>query len=430
MLDAATVVVTLRRLTEALPPPTHCWVAYSGGLDSHVLLHALASQGVPALRALHVDHALHPDSLAWAEHCQHVCSELGVACCTVRVDASAKRGESPEAAARVARYAAFMEQMASGDWLLTAQHRDDQMETVLLQLLRGAGPKGLAAMPEHAPLGAGHQLRPLLGFDRDEIIQYARRHDLKWLDDPSNSDTRFDRNYLRGEVIPVLRARWPSLTRTVARSARLSAAAAESLAREAQADLASIVPASSAALPVGPLLELGGFRAGEVLRLWLTATGVPTPSENMLHRIIDELAGARRDAEPMIEVGDGSLRRFQGAIHYVPALPGDQQWHRDWHRDWPDPGAPLALPHGLGTLHWQAAPSKSGLRVSPRRGGERLVTAGSGPSRALKDVLREQGWPPWLRPLMPLVRDAEAQLVAVPGFTPGLRWLKPDGSPW
>lgn len=426
MLDAATVVATLRRLTEALPPPAHCWVAYSGGLDSHVLLHVLASQGVPALRALHIDHGLHPDSRAWAEHCQQICRELGIAYCAVRVDASAKRGESPEAAARIARYAAFMEQMVAGDWLLTAQHRDDQLETVLLQLLRGAGPKGLAAMPEHAPLGAGHQVRPLLDFDRDEIVQYAQRHGLKWLDDPSNSDTRFDRNYLRGEVIPVLRARWPSLTRTVARSARLSAAAAESLAREAQADLASIVPASSAVLPVGPLLELGGFRAREVLRLWLSATGGPIPSEKMLHRIIHELAGARRDAEPMIELGDCSLRRFRGAIHCVPALPDEQRWQRDW----PDPGAPLELPHGLGTLYWQAPPSKAGLRVSPRRGGERLVTAGSGPGRALKDVLREQGWPPWLRPLLPLVRDSKAQLVAVPGVTPGLRWLKPDGSPW
>ncbi|MCB1735812.1 MAG: tRNA lysidine(34) synthetase TilS [Gammaproteobacteria bacterium] len=426
-LDAAAVVATLRRLTGALPPPSHCWVAYSGGLDSHVLLHALASRDYPGLHAIHVDHALHPDSLAWVDHCRRVCADLEVPYRSVCVDASPGQGESPEASARDARYAAFVGLMSPGDWLVTAQHRDDQMETVLLQLLRGAGPKGLAAMPESAPLGAGHQLRPLLDFDRRDLAGYAQRHDLEWLEDPSNGDTRFDRNYLRHEVIPVLRKRWPSAAQTVARSARLSAAAAEALSREAATDLASIRTTDGSTLPVLPLMALDGTRAREVLRQWLAERNAPTPSEHMLTRIIAELAAARPDASPVIPLGrNGSLRRFQGDIHWVAPLPSVQHWHLDW----PDPNEPLELPLGLGTLDWVEPPSLSALLVAPRRGGERFRSGDARPNRALKDILREQGWPPWLRPHLPMVWNARGQVIAVPGITHGLRWLKSDGSSW
>ncbi len=180
--------------------------------------------------ALYVDHGLQAAATAWGEHCAHVCRALNVPFRVLRIDARPAPGESPEAAARRARYAALAAELSPDSALLTAHHRDDQAETLLLQLLRGAGPHGLAAMPAVSRLGQGWLLRPLLNVDRAELLAYARAHDLQWIEDASNQDTGFDRNYLRHRVLPLLRERWPAMNRTLARSARRCAETA-SLAR-------------------------------------------------------------------------------------------------------------------------------------------------------------------------------------------------------
>jgi tRNA(Ile)-lysidine synthase len=202
----------------ALPDVDRLWVAYSGGLDSHVLLHALVSQFAPAalrLQAVHVDHGLASDAAAWARHCQRVCAALGVPLRRIRVNARPSKGESPEAAAREARYGALRSLLRGRECLLTAHHQDDQAETVLLQLLRGAGVRGLAAMPRLMPFGAGWLARPLLQWPREALCAYARRQHLDWVEDASNHDKGIDRNLLRQEVIPVLRRRWPAVCRVL-----------------------------------------------------------------------------------------------------------------------------------------------------------------------------------------------------------------------
>lgn len=203
---------------QSLPRPSGYLVAYSGGLDSHVLVHALAGLRAELrlpVRALHVHHGLQPQADDWVVHCEAVCRQLEIPLLVEQLDLAPGAGESIEAAARAARYAAIAKHLRRDEMLLTAQHRDDQAETLLLQLLRGAGLEGLSGMPGCRAWQGGWHARPLLDVDREALAVYARDHQLQWIEDPSNLDERFDRNYLRHRVMPLLRARWPSATTTL-----------------------------------------------------------------------------------------------------------------------------------------------------------------------------------------------------------------------
>jgi len=208
-------------------------IAYSGGLDSHVLLHAVAAMRAELTGcefiAVHINHGLSEKAGQWTKHCANQCEVLNITFAHINVDAKNKTGESPEAVAREVRYQAFREFMQPGDCLLTAHHQDDQAETLLIQLLRGAGPRGLAAMPYYSDFAEGWHARPLLNFSRDELHEYAQQtfsqNQSAWIDDESNSDTRFDRNFLRHEIIPKLKARFPGMAATLSRSAGLCAEA-------------------------------------------------------------------------------------------------------------------------------------------------------------------------------------------------------------
>ncbi|HEV2320748.1 MAG TPA: tRNA lysidine(34) synthetase TilS, partial [Gammaproteobacteria bacterium] len=232
--DPSRLIHTLR----GLPAAQRYWVALSGGLDSMVLLTALAVErgGLPGeLRALHVHHGLHPKADEWQRHCEVACASLGIPLEIRRVEVHPATGESLEAVARERRYAAFREVVGADDLLLLAQHADDQLETFLLQALRGAGVRGLAAMPESASFSGLKLARPLLAYGRAELEAWARQQGLSWVEDPSNADTGFDRNYLRHEVLPRLKQRWPAAAETVSRSARL-AAEADGLLKELAAE--------------------------------------------------------------------------------------------------------------------------------------------------------------------------------------------------
>ena len=236
----------LHRLLNALPRTgvTRYWLAYSGGLDSHALLHAMhglrAQQRGIILCAVHVHHGLRPEADQWAAHCMSVCAALEIPCQVLHVQARPAAGESPEDAARCARYQALRDVIGAGDCLLTAHHQDDQAETLLLQLLRGAGVAGLAGMPACAAFGTGLLARPLLSHSRAELRAYAERHGLHWVEDGSNAETGYDRNYLRHEILPRLRARWPATAAVLTRSAGHCAAATDLLQILAAQDLANL----------------------------------------------------------------------------------------------------------------------------------------------------------------------------------------------
>ncbi len=414
----------LAAILAAHPAPRRYRLAFSGGLDSHVLLHALAALGeglgAPA-SAIHVDHGLHSESGAWAAHCARVAGELGVPLELRRVDGRPASGESPEAAARHARYAALAACLEAGDCLLTAHHQDDQAETLLLQLLRGAGPKGLAGMPSAAPFGPGLHRRPLLGFARAELRAYAEAHGLRWLEDPSNADTGLRRNLLRHTILPELRASWPAVARTLSRSAGHCAEAAALMEELAAADLdAAGAEDAPGGLALAALRRLSPARRHNLLRHWLERQGLPLPHLAHLARVDADLLGVREDAAPVVAWPGAELHRYRGALFALPPLPALPEGLR---LTWDGEGV-LELPDGLGRLEWARAdgaglaPARlagARLEVAFRGGGERLRPAGRAHHHPLKKLFQEWGVPPWLRPRLPLLY-VDGQLAAVAGL--------------
>lgn len=412
------------RLAECLArlaPVARAWVALSGGADSLALLHALAelrARLAPTqVAAVHVHHGLQPEADTWEDGCRHVCAGLGVPLQVLRVDATCGRGESPEAAARRARYAALAAILEPGEVLLTAHHRRDQAETLLLQLLRGAGPAGLAAMPECAPLAKGRLVRPLLDVNPDDLRAYLLQRGVEWVEDSSNADRRFDRNYLRHVVFPALAERWPGVERTLARAAAHQADSVELAAALAHIDLASARGATVGTLSVEALARLSAARARNLLRGWLEARGLPPAGARHLAMILEQVVPARADAEPLVSWPGAEVRRYADMLYASPPLPRhDPSTVLTW-----DPERALELP--CGRLEARVAEGSglsiercrgARLEVRFRQGGERLRPAGSEHSTTLKKLLQASHVPPWLRGRVPLIHVG-GTLAAVAG---------------
>lgn len=413
------------RLSSALSCARHAprWcVAFSGGLDSTVLLQLLADlarrEALPPLRAIHVHHGLQSAADAWPEHCRRVCTALGIPLEVVRVQVEA--GRSLEQAARQARYTAIEMRLEEGEVLLTAQHRDDQAETLLFRLLRGAGVRGLAAMPARRRLGRGWLMRPLLDVSRGELEAHARRLGLAWVEDPSNDSLDFSRNYLRHQVMPLLAQRWPQSVTTLARTAAHMTEAQRLLDELAEMDLAMMAPpAAYAWLPVpslmlGPMLSLSSARQRNALRHWLASFTALPNSEHW--QGWESLCSAAVDATPVWRLAAGELHRC-----------GDRLWWLSgcWLRPvvgpvfWHDPNQSLQLPdNGSVRIAGVAAPARYEVRY--RQGGEVLQVPGRG-SRDLKRLLNEVGVPRFVRARLPLLY-VDGQLVGVANL-PGLRAL-------
>ncbi len=405
-------------------------VAFSGGLDSTVLLHALAQ--APAirahgLRAMHVHHGLQAPADDWAAHCARFCESVGVPLSIARVDVARDSGDGLEAAARKARYDVFETALAAGEVLATAHHRDDQAETFLLRALRGSGPDGLAAMRPWRKFAAGRHWRPLLETPRDELLAYAQKHDLSWLDDPSNEDTRHDRNFLRQRILPLLRERWPQADAAFARSSVLNADAVELLDQEDALALAMVRSVDPQALSASALLELTAPRRARVLRRWIEALGFPPLPGAGIVQIESDLLWARADARARFLWRDVVIERWRDLLHVQRQRePLPTEWSTEW-----DGSEPLPLPGG-DRLELEGADAfVSPCRVSARRGGERILLPGRMHSHALKNVLQELGVPPWEREALPLVHDRAGALAAVADFAYSAdfdAWLREQGA--
>lgn len=385
-------------------------VAYSGGLDSTVLLDIVAgAAGVRALpvRALYVEHGLQGAQPAWLASIRQNCAAREVPLEVLEAGLQPRAGESVEAAAREARYAALAAALGADELLLVAQHREDQAETLLLQLLRGAGPAGLAAMPAVAPLGEGLLARPLIDTEAADIAAFAGLRGLEWYDDPSNVSERFDRNYLRRRVMPLLRERWPGVAATFARSAGWQAEADGLMTTLAAADARAMTRRPDR-LPTGGLAVLEPARLSNLLRYLCRAAGLATPDA----RRIDALCRLATGPTPRGQVRwrGGEARRYRDALYLLPglpALPAD-----DWAAR-PDASGALELPAGYGALCY-APSAMSGREVECRfrRGGERVRPAPDRPSAAFAAWCQQAGVPPWLRARLPLTY-ADGALVAV-----------------
>jgi tRNA(Ile)-lysidine synthase len=422
------LTAALRRLHAAHRADAYA-VAYSGGLDSHCLLHAAAALRLPKLRALHVQHGLHAAAEDWLRHCRRESRALAVPFRALRLNLPRRPAQGIEAAARSARYAAFAAELRTAECLLLAQHQDDQAETFLLQALRGAGVEGLAAMAETAALGRGCLARPFLPLPRDELRRYAGQHGLRWVEDDSNADTRFDRNFLRAEIMPRLRRRWPGTDATLARAARHNAGAAEALRAAALAALEQLRGDLPGTLNASALAALPVALQAPVLRAWLRERGLPLPDENRL-RAAAALPALRADANPCVRWPGAELRRYRQSLHAMPPLPPAPHQPVAW-----STRRPLLLMESGLMLHLRARPPRSppgnapgkvlalnaaaltgtSLSIRFRSGGERLRPAGEGMSRSLKHLLQDWGLPPWQRERWPLLYAGE-MLAAVAGY--------------
>ena len=390
-------------------PVVRVLIAYSGGMDSTVLLHAALQCAVdskPEWTAVHVNHGLHADADEWEWFCRRMAKRLGVSFQPLRVSV-AQGGRSLEKAARDARNTAFKTLMRDGDVLMTAHHRDDQAETVLLQLLRGGGPAGLAAMPVCTRFGAGCLVRPLLNRPRAEIEQYARAHHLEWLDDPANDDLRYDRNYLRRRLAPLLNARWPGWCATVSRAARHQAEAC-SLIRQIALQKYPGCCAEDGTLLMARCLELSAAEKNVVLRYWLKQRGLPTPSEKQLQQLNAALLSGCAREGALIRWPGAEVRYYRGRLYAMHPLPRfasqpTGQFVRHWRG-----GTDLELPEINATLTWQQLTERapelstvSWLTVRLRRGGEKYAFKSG--HKCLKKVFQERGVPPWERARVPLI---------------------------
>jgi len=422
------------RLLDALRPwlAARRWlVGFSGGLDSTVLLHALVQlaqrHAVPPISAIHVHHGLQLAADDWPAHCRSICGKLGIEVQVVRVQVEA--GPSLESAARAARYAAFSELLNSADVLFTGQHRDDQAETLLFRLLRGAGVRGLASMPAVRALGEGWLVRPLLNVGRYELEAYALEQGLTWVEDPSNACTNHARNYLRHRVIPVLQQRWPRAADTIARTAAHLGEAQHLLDELAELDLREArtqcryqwLPMPR--LSLSSLESLSPARQRNALRHWLADLTALPDSDHWAGW--DALRNAAPDAAPVWRLASGELHKGDGCVWW---LSGPWLVTAEGAVDWLQPNIDLQLP-GNGLLRLTGHDGRGGLQIRYRQGGESLNIPGRG-RRDLKRLLNEAGVPGFVRSRLPLL-FREGELVAVanlPQFDTqalSLQWTPP-----
>ncbi|WP_101925790.1 MULTISPECIES: tRNA lysidine(34) synthetase TilS [Luteimonas] len=386
-------------------------VGFSGGLDSTALLHRLARDPdlrARGLRAVHVHHGLQAGADAWAAQCRGFCAALDVPLAVVRVVVDRASGLGLEGAARAARHAAFAGALGDGELLALAHHRDDQAETFLLRALRASGPDGLAAMRAQRPLARGQLWRPLLDTPRAALLAYARSHALTWVEDPSNARDDADRNFLRHQVLPLLRTRWPHAAAALATAAELQAGTVGLLDSGDADALAQVRSLDPQVLRVEALRGLPAARRARVLRRWVAGLGLaPLPAAGVAWCDATGLA-ASSDRTPCFEWHGCRLQRWRDLLHADrahPPLPAafEVRWTGE---------TPLPLPGGGVLRLAPAAAWPWPVTVRARRGGERIVQPGRPHSHALQHVLQSLGVPPWVRAGLPLLVDDEDRLLA------------------
>lgn len=413
------IAMTTSSLAQRLSPHRQFLVAFSGGLDSTVLLHQLVCwrQQEPSisLRAVHIHHGISQNADSWVAHCQRLCTQWQVPLVVERVTL-AQNGQGLEAEARTARYQAFREALIPGEVLLTAQHLDDQSETLLLALKRGSGPAGLSAMPTYAAFGDTQLIRPLLHETRAALQHWAQTHALTWIEDESNQDDAYDRNFLRLRVLPLLNARWPHFAEASARSAALCAEQ-EQLLDELLADELARLRTDAGTLTIEPMMTMSAPKRAAILRRWLAWHGAPMPSRETIARVWQEVALAREDATPCLRLGNFEVRRYQQQLWWVKALEGQTESVLEW----ADRTMPLVLPGELGQLHCAAGgdirPPRADELVSVRfKAPGMLHIVGRHGGRKLKKIWQELGVPPWLRDTTPLLFYGETLITAVGVF--------------
>ena len=421
-------------LQPVVHPGAHLVVGLSGGVDSVTLLAILADLApvmLFSLRAVHIHHGISPNASSWAQFCQDLCRRLNLPLKVERVRVDDYHRLGVEGAARHARYGVYAREEA--DFIVLAHHRDDQAETLLLQLLRGSGPLGMAGMPELRPLAGSRAgiLRPLLGFARADIEAWARSRGLEWIDDESNDDTARQRNFDRHRVLPLIDERFPAARATVARAAAHLADAGALLAELARLDLAMLN--GEMGIGVAGLRRLGAARAKNALRSLLQSRAIPVPTAAQLDELYRQLIDAREDRAVLLSIQGWELRRYRGRIRIerlratAPAT-FREIWAGESRLPLLELGGVLTFKPEEGRGLSVAQLRKAEVTVRLREGGERLQPDARRPRRALKKLLQERGIPPWQRARWPVLYCGE-HLVCVPGIGEDCAWQAGLGEP-
>lgn len=388
-------------------------IAFSGGLDSTVLLHAALQLkqggGCPPLRAVHIHHGMSPHADAWEAQAKHLCLLWGIPFHGFHVDEKPPLGESHEAFFRSRRYALLEQSLQPGDCILSAHHQDDQAETLLLQLFRGAGPLGLSAMPRVRPLGRGWLVRPLLDVPRASLLQYAQDFGLSWIEDESNQETRFDRNFLRHEILPLLRQRWPMISERLSKASHWQADASLCILNQAEKDEKLVSTQWPHCLSLPALRELPMSRQRHVLRHWLSMRDLPIPSEPQLANLLQSFFSAKPSRAPELSWSIGPIsvvaRRYREYLYVsttpLPVPPRAQV--TDWMLS-------ESLPLTEQVSIWAEELFSKARLMAIEEGYLQCVWRPQG-DRA-KKYFQSAGIPPWWRPYIPL-------------FYAGQQWMKP-----
>jgi tRNA(Ile)-lysidine synthase len=424
--ELETFAAALRAVLDAWASPSlppRVTVAFSGGLDSTVLLATLCRFDWPVqVRAAHVDHGLNPRSADWSAHCAATAARLGAEFIAVRVTIEGASKHGLEAAAREARYRALGEILSAGEWLLTAHHADDQLETLLLRMMRGTGVRGLRGIIAFAPFGRGWLARPLLDFTRAELREQAASSGLSWLEDPANVDERHDRNYLRSKVVPALRARWPAAAHQGERLAQQMADAERLLEVVAAQDAKAL--AEPWHVPRATLAALEPARQRNLLRYLLRATGLSAPSARKLDELRNALLSAHAESRTRVRWPGGEGRVFREALHLVASLPTasppEYAAHIGAGGEWCGPEGRLTLAPARDGVGLPQSWLEDGLTLRFRAGGERFRPHGREHHHSLKHLFQESGVVPWMRDRVPLLFRGSA-LVAI-----GDLWVSAD----
>lgn len=397
-------------------------LALSGGVDSRVMLHLLHkfSRNNPqqSVIAVHIHHGISPNANEWAEKCSQWCGEANIPFYLEKVNLGDTQGQSLEQAARTARYEALKHYIGSGDVLLTGQHSDDQLETFLLALKRGSGPKGLACMAECLPFGEGSLLRPLLKVTRRDIEEYANFYQLEWVNDESNVDVRYERNFIRHKITPLLESRWPQIRTAVQRSAELCARQ-EQLIELLLADELPQLLRENNSIDIGELKKKPDLVRSQLLRFWLESLNVSMPSKKHLAMIWSEVALAKVDANPVLRLEHKQIRRFDGRLYCIDIYSDISDWNSDIFVN-----AVLSLPDGLGNIVIKE-PSGSGslsskiseypLKIIFNPEGLTATPENRHGNKTLKYWFQEYRVPSWLRRRIPILMSGD-KVVAVAGL--------------
>ncbi|MBE9567099.1 MAG: tRNA lysidine(34) synthetase TilS [Proteobacteria bacterium] len=425
----------------------HYVVAYSGGVDSHVLLYCCKQLNLP-VRAVHVHHGLQEVADDWVGHCQRICEQLSIRLDVIYVDAQKQQRQSPEEAARKARYAALKENLNPGDCLITAQHENDQAETLLLQLFRSAGPAGLSAMPEIRDFGSAVHVRPLLNFSRTEIEKFASEYALRWVEDPSNNDTSLDRNFVRKKILPTLQERWPEITSQLSNVAGLQSSNLQVLEDMAAIDLAACIqvpPAHSntdiyvvlSMLSIPALKNFSSPRLLNVLRYWVVHHWVKyddtdniSPTRNFLREIEKVFLHSSPDAKSKITFAGFELRKFQESLYLLKEtsdkkVEASLTWHSEQALSIPGLNVQLSVIEKTGAGLKSELLGKT-FSIRFRQGGEKFHPVGRRHSQSLKKLFQEAGVPPWQRDVVPLLYLGD-ELIAVIGLWVSRKYAVGEG---